>query len=130
MPLLHPSIPEGSFDLPRLLEYEPPEHWRPEPGDKVLGTLVKIADRSRFKVIAPTMWILVPPKAYDEYTHRYVVVRAAGVVLKNAVEQYRPQPGEKVAVKFVEMRTGIGSGREYRFYQFGVFRGGRWLVTR
>lgn len=33
-PPLHPLVSPGEFDLPTLLEHEPPTRWHPEPEDK------------------------------------------------------------------------------------------------
>jgi hypothetical protein len=127
MPLLHPSIPAGTFDLPRLLAYEPPVRWRPEPGEVVDGTLVKITKVTSFRVAADHLFILVPPKAYDEFGHLYSVVRASGIVLKNAVERLRPEPGERIAVKFHGWFPTVDGKREYQKHEMLVRRNGVWL---
>lgn len=130
MPMLHPSIPAGPFDLAALLEYEPPVRWRPEPEDQVVGNLVKIEPRTSFKQTAVHMWLLVPPKAFDEHDHLYVTVRCAGVILSKAVGTLRPVVGEKVALRYEGMQSTADGQREYRFFRMGVRRGGRWVMTR
>jgi hypothetical protein len=47
-PQLHPLVPADTFDLAALLEHEPPTRWRPEPGEKVIGTLDRIAEKTSF----------------------------------------------------------------------------------
>jgi hypothetical protein len=129
LPLLHPHVPEGTFDLPSLLEYEPPTAWHPEPGDVVDGTLIKIDTRRKFTRAAKTMFILVPPKAYDERDHLFVVVRASGVVLKNAVDFLKPAPGDRVAVRFNGFRPTADGQREYAHHVMAVRRNGRWVMS-
>jgi hypothetical protein len=131
MPLLHPSIPAGRFDLGRLLEYEPPARWHPEPGERVQGTLVKIEDRTAFKVTAPHLWVLVPPAAYDEHEHRYIVIRASGVVLRGAVEELKPRPGDQIACRYEGVRKTADGAREYKHFRMAVRRtDGPWRSTR
>jgi hypothetical protein len=91
---LHPLIPPGEFDLDELLKFEPPTRWHPEPGERVDGVLVeRPTNAATFGKSAPTLFVLVPPNFEDIHEHRYVVVRAAGVVLRNAVEQLRHAAG-------------------------------------
>lgn len=130
MPLLHPHIPAGSFELGELLEFEPPTRWRPEPGERVQGTLVKIDERSSFGKPAPTMFVLVPPNAEDIHEHRYVVVRASGVVLRGAVDELKPTPGEEIALKYEGKRKTSDGTREYAHHRMAVRRNGRWEVAR
>lgn len=130
MPLLHPHVPAGRFDLDELLEFEPPARWHPEPGDRVEGELVKADERTAFGKAAPTLFVLVPPNFDDVHEHRYVVVRAAGVILRNAVEQLRPQPGERVALKYEGKRKTSDGSREYAYYQMAVRRDERWVVAK
>lgn len=130
MPLLHPNIPAGRFDLGELLEFEPPARWHPEPGERLQGHLVKIEERRSFGRTAPTMWVLVPPSAFDVHDHLYATVRASGVVLRGAVEELRPQAGEEIALKFEGFRKTSDGAREYAYHMMAVRRGGRWRVAR
>lgn len=130
MPLLHPHVPAGRFDLDELLGFEPPTRWHPEPGDRVQGTLVKADERTSFGKSAPTLFVLVPPNAEDVHEHRYVVVRASGVVLKGAVEELRPAAGEQVAFKYEGKRKTADGSREYAYHRMAVRRGGTWAVAR
>jgi len=119
-PRLHPLIPPGPFDLAMLLEYEPPTRWRPEPEEKVVGELVRIAEKTSFGRAAPTLYLLV-----DE---RYVTVRASGVVLRGALDELKPKTGDRVAVKFEGMRTSA-AGHQYALHRMAVKRAGRWVVA-
>lgn len=130
MPLLHPHIPAGRFDLGELLQFEPPTRWHPEPGERVQGTLVKSDERSSFGKSAPTLFVLVPPNAEDIHEHRYVVVRASGVVLRGAVDQLRPAPGDEVAFKYEGKRKTADGTREYAHHRAAVRRDGRWVVAQ
>jgi hypothetical protein len=127
LPLLHPSIPPGLFDLNQLLEYEPPVRWRPEPGERIQGVLHKVDVRRSFGQAAPTLFVMVPPHYEDEHQWRYLVVRASGVVLRGAVKALNPKVGEEVAALYTGMRETADGAREYAHYQFAVRRDGRWL---
>lgn len=129
MPLLHPYVPAGRFELAELLDYEPPQRWHPEPEERLQGTLIKIDERRSFGRSAPTLFVLVPPADVDEHEHRYVVVRASGVVLRGAVETLRPQPGEELAFKYEGMRPTSDGAREYAMYRMAVRRDGRWRAA-
>lgn len=130
LPRLHPNIPAGRFDLAELLSYEPPTRWRPEPGDRVQGQLVKIEDRRSFGRSAPTLFVLVPPTTGDEHDDRYMVIRASGVVLRSAIDQLRPLPDEEVAVRYEGMRTTADGTRTYAYHRMAVRRNGRWMVAQ
>jgi hypothetical protein len=115
MPQLHPLVPPGEFDLQALLEHEPPTRWSPDPGDGVEGVVVKVVDVKAFGQTAPTMFLLLDDS-------RYLTIRCGGVVLKRQVEETRPAPGDRVAVRFLGMRVSESSGREYANYMFGIRR--------
>jgi hypothetical protein len=121
-PLLHPLVPPGEFDLEVLLGYEPPTRWRPEEGEKVIGELVRVVEQTSFGRSAPTLYLLVD----DEH---YITVRASGVVLRGALDELKPRPGEKVAIKFEGMQTSA-AGHQYRLHRFAVQRAGRWQVAQ
>jgi hypothetical protein len=128
MPHLHPLIPPGPFDLATLLEFEPPTRWRPEPEEKVLGELVRIAEKTSFGRAAPTLYLLVPPDERDDPSARYLTVRASGVVLRGALDELKPRDGERLAVKFEGMRTSA-AGHQYAMYRMAVHRAGRWVMA-
>jgi len=130
MPQLHPSIPAGRFELTELLSYEPPTRWRPEPGDKVIGRLVKNEERRSFGRSAPTLFILVPPATGDPHDERYVTVRASGVVMRSALDQLKPGAGEQVAIKYEGRRPTADGQREYAYYRFAVRRKDVWVITQ
>jgi len=126
MPQLHPLIPPGPFDLVTLLAHEPPVRWRPEPGERLTGELVRLVDKTAFGQNAPTMYLLVP--ATDDSPARYVTVRASGVVLRNAVTALKPIPGEDIALKFEGLRVSA-AGRPYALNRMAVRRAGAWVVA-
>lgn len=119
---LHPLVPAGEFDLAALLEHEPPTRWRPDPGEKVIGTLDRIADKVSFGRAAPTLYLLA-----DEGD--YLTVRASGIVLRGAVEELRPTPGEKLAIKFEGMRESA-NGHNYALYRMAVKRATGWVAAQ
>lgn len=130
MPLLHPRVPAGRFELSELLAYEPPTMWRPEPGERVQGHLVKQEQRTAFGRSAPTLFVLVPPRTENPHEDRYVVIRASGVVLRGALDAIRPQPGEEIALQYEGVKSTADGVREYAAYRMAVRRGGRWAVAR
>jgi hypothetical protein len=129
LPQLHPRIPADRFELVELLAYEPPTRWRPEVGESFKGTLIKQEDRKSFGREAPTLFVLVPPATNDPHAERYVTVRASGVVLRGALEELRPQPGEEIALKYEGMKPTADGQREYHLYRMAVRRDGRWVVA-
>ena len=127
-PFLHPLVPPGEFDLDVLLGYEPPTRWRPEPEEKMVGELVRVADKVSFGRSAPTLYLLVLPDEHDDPSARYMTVRASGVVLRGALEELKPKTGETVALKYEGMRTSA-NGHQYALYRMAVRRDGRWQVA-
>ena len=119
---LHPLVPPGEFDLAVLLEHEPPTRWRPEPGEKLVGELVRVADKVSFGQPAPTLYVLVEGE-------RYLTVRASGVVLRGALGELKPAVGEQVAFKFEGFRESA-EGRRYALWRFAVKRAGSWKVAQ
>lgn len=120
-PQLHPLVPPEPFDLQALLAHEPPTRWRPEPGEKVIGELVRVAEKTSWGRAAPTLYLLVG----DE---RYVTVRASGVVLRGALDELKPHTGELLAVKFEGFRESA-AGHRYALHRMAVKRAGRWVVA-
>lgn len=130
MSRLHPSVPPGPFDLAELLSWHPPTRWRPNDGERIVGDLAKIEDRSAFGRSAPTLFVLIPPCPQDPKTAKYMVVRASGVVLRGALDDLKPQPGERIAILYPGKRTTADGTREYAYYRLAVYRGGAWVVSR
>jgi len=119
---LHPLVPPEPFDLAALLEHEPPTRWRPEEGEKVVGELVRTAEKTSFGRSAPTLYLLVDDG-------RYVTVRASGVVLRGALEELKPKPGELLALKFEGFRESA-AGHRYALHRMAVRRHGKWVLAQ
>lgn len=95
-----------------------PESWRPEEGEKIIGTVVEYG---------------VGPTDYGE--RDTVVVRLADGtektvwllhdVLINQFKREKPQPGERIAVKYVGQKTNPTSQRRYKDYRLMVERSAR-----
>lgn len=119
---LHPLIQPGEFDLDTLLQYDPPTRWRPEPQEKLVGELARIAEKVSFGQPAPTLYVLVEDG-------QYLTVRASGVVLRGALEELKPTVGERVAFKFEGFRESA-EGRRYALWRFAVKRAGSWKVAQ
>lgn len=115
MPQLHPLVPAGEFDLQALLEHDPPTRWSPEPGEGIEGDVVKIVETKAFGTTAPVLFILIDDG-------QLITVRCGGVVLKGRLQDTKPAPGDRVAIRFNGMRTSQSSRREYADYSFGIRR--------
>lgn len=113
MPQLHPLVPGGRFDLEALLQHEPPTRWSPEPGDGIEGDVVKVVETKAFGATAPTLFLLIDDG-------RLLTIRCGGVVLKGRLQEHRPAPGDRVALRFNGMRTSQSSRREYADWSFGI----------
>lgn len=117
LPQLHPLVPAGDFNLPDLLEHEPPTRWMPEPGEGVEGEVVQLRDVKAFGQTSPVLFLITE----DE---RYLTVRCGGVVLRGFVDQYKPSAGDRVAIVYDGLRESA-SGREYRSYRSLIRKTGR-----
>jgi hypothetical protein len=120
MPMLHPLVPAGAFDLKALLEHDPPTRWHPEEGDRLSGEVVKVEDKPAFGTTAPVLFVL------DEGQYR--TLRCGGVVLRGCLKTLNPQPGERVLVKYEGKRKTVDGTREYALYRMAVQRDGKWVV--
>lgn len=117
MPQMHPLIPPGQFDLATLLDHEPPTRWRPEPGEEIQGTVVKIETRRAFGTSSPVLFIMV-----DD---RYWSIRCSGVVLKSWLDREKPREGDLVAFRYLGMVASPSTGREYAGYHGAIRRARR-----
>lgn len=115
MPQLHPLVPPGEFDLQTLLEHDPPTRWSPEPGEGIEGDVVKIVETKAFGSTAPVLFVLLDDG-------QLLTIRCGGVVLKGHLQERKPAPGDRVAIRFNGMRTSQSSRREYADYSFGIRR--------
>ncbi len=115
MPQMHPLVPAEPFDLHALLEHDPPVRWTPEPGEGIEGVVVKVVETKAFGTTAPVLFLLLD-------SGHLVTVRCGGVVLRGHIEEAKLIPGDRVAIRFLGMRTSQSSRREYANYAFGVRR--------
>jgi hypothetical protein len=115
MPQLHPLVPPGDFDLETLLSHMPPTRWTPEPHEGIEGDVVKIVETKAFGQTAPVLFLLLDDGLL-------MTVRCGGVVLKGQLQERKPAPGDRVAIRFNGMRTSQSSRREYADYSFGIRR--------
>lgn len=122
MPMLHPTVAAGKFDLQALLEHDPPSRWHPEEGDRLIGEVVKVEDKPAFGTTAPVLFVLVDDA--------YRTLRCGGVVLRGALQDLDPQPGEQIAVKYEGKRKTVDGTREYALYRMAVRRDDEWVIAR
>jgi hypothetical protein len=123
LPMLHPLLAPGVFDLPALLEHDPPTPWHPDVGERLQAQVVAVRDVRAFGTSATTLFMLT-----DE--GRYLTVRCGGVVLKGAVRQLRPAPGDQVVLLFEGMRPTRDGTRQYGLTRMALRRDGRWVSAR
>jgi hypothetical protein len=122
MPMLHPLVPAGEFDLHALLEHDPPTRWHPEEGDRLSGTVVKVEDKAAFGTVAPVLFVMIEQS--------YITLRCGGVVLRGALQSLRPQPDEEVLVKYEGKQKTVDGQREYAMYRMAVKRDGKWVTAQ
>ena len=120
MPMLHPLVPAGEFDLQALLEHDPPQRWHPEEGERLAGEVVKVEDKAAFGTTAPVLFVL------DDGQYR--TLRCGGVVLRGCLQVLNLQPGERVVIKYEGKKKTVDGTREYALYRMAVKRGGEWVM--
>jgi hypothetical protein len=121
MPMLHPLVAPGAFDLGALLEHDPPQRWHPEEGDRLVGEVVKVEDKPAFGTTAPVLFVMVEDS--------YRTLRCGGVVLRGALQALKLKPGEQVLVKYEGKKKTVDGTREYAMYRMAVRRDDRWVVA-
>jgi len=99
-------------NLSDALDAEFPEGWRPEPGDKLIGTIVAVSTSSGGEYDA------YPIVVIREDDGREVACHAFHQVLQSELARARPAIGDRVGIKFL----GIEEGRSYNTYRVIVDR--------
>ena len=98
------------------LDAPPAEGWRPQSGDKLIGTIVEITEGASEYGTYPL--IVVQPD--DDPTPRSV--HAFHTVLKNELEKLRPTEGDSIGIKYLGRQTGKGGGASYESYKVALER--------
>ena len=98
-------------DPDKLVDREFAEAWRPDPGDKLVGEIVELGQRS----------------GYDDELYPIVTVRQDdGVelaahcfhtVLRNELAKLRPQVGQRVAIRYDGQKDPGGGRSRYHSYR-------------
>lgn len=84
-----------------------PEPWKPNPGEKLVGTVVEVGERvSDYGGTYPVITVLT-----DDGQEK--VAHAFHTVLKNELARLRPAPGDRIAVKYF----GRDEARGYEKYR-------------
>ncbi|HXF37410.1 MAG TPA: hypothetical protein VNO17_09545 [Actinomycetota bacterium] len=87
-----------------------PEAWRPNPGDKLIGTVVEIGERaSDYGGSYPVVTVLADDG-------REVVFHAFHTVAKSELARQRPEIGDRIGVKYF----GRDEERKYERYRVVV----------
>lgn len=92
------------------------EGWKPEPGDKLLGTVLTVSTSDAGGFGAYPLLEIVSDDGEGIALHCF------HAVLKTAVERWNPQPGERIGVKYVGKLEGRGAFEGYEDYRMVVQR--------
>lgn len=114
METLHPANSPGEFDLVTLLNHDPPVAWRPsEPGDSVLGVVLRMMEANRADYTFPMLELM-------DSQGRVIRVRASAMVLKNKIHDLGIGPGMVIQITLTGKKVSQSSGREYRTFDVKV----------
>jgi hypothetical protein len=83
-----------------------PEPWKPEPGDKLVGTVMNVGERASDYGIYP----IIDVRTEDD---EELTFHAFHTVAKNELARQRPAPGDEIAVKYF----GKDEDRGYERYR-------------
>jgi hypothetical protein len=100
-----------ALTMEQRLDFEP-EPWDPEPGDKVAGEVVQV---QRFDSKFTGEEYPVVDLLTDADTLAGVRIYGSRTVLGNELDRLQPQPGDRLAVKYVGMVEN--KGVEYHSYR-------------
>ena len=108
------SITHGP-DLSDQLDREFAPAWRPEPGDKLIGEVVEIGQRSG-------EWGAYPIVTVRQDDGQELALHAFHTVAANELAKARPQIGERIAIKYAGQRAGADGRTKYHAYRVAVER--------
>lgn len=98
------------MNISDLLDRDP-ENWDPNPGDKLVGTLVEITTRDNGHGPYPLVEI-------ETADGRLVHFHAWHTVAASELAQKNPAPGDRVGVKYL----GVPAGKSYESYRVMIER--------
>lgn len=99
------------MDLDERLEAQT-EAWMPEPGDKIVGTVVELSELE-------SQYGTYPLLVLATEDGREMAIHAFRTVLKNEVAKKRPQIGDKVGIKYF----GQLPDKDFHGYKLVIERG-------
>jgi hypothetical protein len=100
-----------ALTMEQRLDFEP-DPWDPEPGDKVAGEVVQV---QRYESKFTGEEYPVVDLVTDADTLAGVRIYGSRTVLGNELDRLQPQPGDRLAVKYVGMVEN--KGVEYHSYR-------------
>lgn len=104
-------------DLAAELAYEDnswPESWKPEPGDLLVGKLIR-------KGVRKTRYGPTEVAVVETDDHARFCVWLSSTVLKGCFDQENPEPGDRVGIRY----NGRHETKGYHLYALVVDRGER-----
>lgn len=93
------STVDTETEVQKQLNMRSAEGWRPEPGDKLTGTIVHISAAESEYGTYPV--VTIAAETEDPETVRYVAVHAFHHTLKRDLIAIRPEVGQQLSVVYV-----------------------------
>lgn len=90
--------------------------WRPEPGDKLIGTIISIDEGTSGE------WGPYPLLEVEQGDGTCIALHAFHSVLRNAIASKRPQVGDTIGVKYIGKVNPKGGGNAYENYRVQIER--------
>jgi hypothetical protein len=102
-------------DVSKLVDREYAEAWKPDPGDKLIGSVVEISQRDGTFGAYPILTV-----RQDDGTE--LALHAFHTVVANELARARPEIGERIAIKYIGMKPGSDGRAGYHAYKVAVDR--------
>jgi hypothetical protein len=96
---------------------EYPPSWRPEPGDVLIGTVVRVTEGETRYGTCSIAWI---ERADGSRASAWLTTK----VLRDEWSDADPKPGEHVAIRYEGTRTTADGGTTYKVHRVAVDRPG------
>lgn len=94
------------------------EGWRPDPGDKIQGTIVDITTRDS-EYQDDTYPVL---EIKNELDGEYIAVHAFHSVLKREISNQKPEVGDRIGIKYFGKVTGKRTDTKGRPVEFEKYK--------
>lgn len=92
-------------------EPEKVEGWKPEPGEELIGEVLKIDERSTEDY--PEPYPIVVVRKVDGEKRAF---HAFHLVAKNLLAEERPQPGDEIGIRYL----GLEAGKTYNYHNYRI----------